>query len=66
MFNVVAAFFLANEYLRAQGLPGILDKGKDGEASEDLVDIAERHINVAAGKLGVEGLLGPSAPREPP
>ncbi|EIW56665.1 uncharacterized protein TRAVEDRAFT_38527 [Trametes versicolor FP-101664 SS1] len=64
--NKRTAFFLVNEYLCAQGLSGLLDKGKDSEVSEGLVDIAEHHINVAAGKLGVEGLLGPSAPREPP
>lgn len=59
MFNVVVAFFLANVYMRVQGLPGLLDKGKDGEVSEGLVDIAERRIDVVAGKLGVEGLTRP-------
>ena len=51
-----AAFFLANEYLRAQGLPGLLDEGKIGDSYQVLVDVADRHIDAAAGKLGVEGL----------
>ncbi|KAI0364528.1 hypothetical protein BV20DRAFT_1047145 [Pilatotrama ljubarskyi] len=59
-YGIITAFFLANEYLRAQGLPGLLDEGKIGDVYQDLVDIADRHINVVAGKLGVEGLLHPS------
>ncbi|KAI0357838.1 hypothetical protein OH77DRAFT_1421959 [Trametes cingulata] len=58
--NKRTAFFLANEYLRAQGFPGLLDEGKIGDVYKDLVDIADRHINVAAGKLGVDGLLRPA------
>ncbi|KAI8975929.1 hypothetical protein BD414DRAFT_399074, partial [Trametes punicea] len=54
--NKRTAFFLANEYLRAQGLPGLLDEGKIGDVYQGLVDIADRHINAAAGKLDVEGL----------
>jgi hypothetical protein len=50
------AFFLANEYLRAQGLPGLADEGRIGKAYEDLRLLAERHISVAKGDLDVEGL----------
>ena len=45
----VSAFFLANEYLRAQGLPGLADRNQVGEAYGDLIAIAEKHIGVAAG-----------------
>ncbi|KAI0711799.1 hypothetical protein C8T65DRAFT_739454 [Cerioporus squamosus] len=62
--NKRTAFFLANEYLRAQGLPGLLDEGKIGNVYQGLVDIADRHINVAAGKLDVEGLARRLGPRE--
>jgi len=50
------AFFLANEYLRAQGLPGLADGGEVGEAYKELLFIADRYIEVARGKLDVEGL----------
>ncbi|KAI0651268.1 hypothetical protein C8Q79DRAFT_932467 [Trametes meyenii] len=63
--NKRTAFFLANEYLRAQGLPGLLDEGRIGGVYQGLADLADRHINVAAGKLDVEGLAGASASREP-
>ncbi|TFY61211.1 hypothetical protein EVG20_g7142 [Dentipellis fragilis] len=52
--NKRTAFFLANEYLRAQGLPGLLDEGKTGSVYQGFIDIADRHIDTAAGKLGVE------------
>ena len=50
------AFFMANEYLRAQGLAGLADFGELGNAYEDLRALAERHITVAKGELDVEGL----------
>ncbi|KZT12274.1 uncharacterized protein LAESUDRAFT_691537 [Laetiporus sulphureus 93-53] len=49
--NKRTALFLANEYLRAQGLPGLADAVHEG-----LAKIADQHINVAAGKVDVEGL----------
>ncbi|GJE97832.1 hypothetical protein PsYK624_140540 [Phanerochaete sordida] len=55
--NKRTAFFLANEYLRAQGLPSLLDGITDNDG---LVEVAERHIAVAAGRFGVDGLLRPS------
>jgi hypothetical protein len=39
------------------GLPGLADGGKVGAAYETVVDIAQRHMDVAAGKLGMEGLV---------
>ncbi|TFK18181.1 hypothetical protein FA15DRAFT_628177 [Coprinopsis marcescibilis] len=54
--NKRTAFFIANEYIRAMGLPGLADGGKVGVAYEHVVDIAQRHMDVAAGKMGVEGL----------
>ncbi|TBU29952.1 hypothetical protein BD311DRAFT_755511 [Dichomitus squalens] len=63
--NKRTAFFLANEYLRAQGLPGLLDQGKIGNVYQGLVDIADRHINAAAGKLDVEGLASRLGSQKP-
>ncbi|KAI0334864.1 hypothetical protein GY45DRAFT_1055500 [Cubamyces sp. BRFM 1775] len=54
--NKRTAFFIANEYLRAQGLPGLLDEGQIGDAHQSLVDVADCHIDAAAGRLGVEEL----------
>ena len=50
------AFFLANEYLRAQGLPGLADNTRVGSVYQGLTDIADEHIKTAAGNLDVEGL----------
>jgi Fic/DOC family len=57
----LAGFFLANEYLRAMGIPGLADEGKLGDVYEQVVNIAQRHMDVAAGKLEVEGLSGYSS-----
>jgi hypothetical protein len=49
---------LANQYLRAQGLPGFTS-GVKGEASntyQQLLHIANKHIDAAAGKLNVDDL----------
>ncbi|KAG6830908.1 hypothetical protein H0H87_006831 [Tephrocybe sp. NHM501043] len=54
--NKRTAFFLANEYIRAMGTPGLADAGKVGDVYKSISDIAQRHIDVAAGKLDVEGL----------
>jgi hypothetical protein len=40
------------------GIPGLADVGKDGDVYESVSDIAQRHIDVAAGKLEAEGLIG--------
>ena len=59
--NVLPAFFLANEYLRAMGIPGLADEGNVGEVYASVTDIAERHIGVAAGRLEVKELAGPTS-----
>lgn len=50
------AFFLANEYLRAQSLAGLADGGKIGKTYEELLSLADRHIETAIGNLDVDGL----------
>lgn len=55
--TLLLAFFLANEYLRAHGHPGLLHDCKDHES---LIHVADRHINAAAGQLDVDGLVGES------
>ncbi|KAH6913304.1 hypothetical protein BKA70DRAFT_1262421 [Coprinopsis sp. MPI-PUGE-AT-0042] len=62
--NKRTAFFIANEYLRAMGIPGLADKGKVGVAYELVVEIAQRHMDVAAGRLGMEGLVAETKPKE--
>jgi prophage maintenance system killer protein len=52
------AFFLANEYVRAQGLPGLADEGKVSEVYMDVHEFAERHIGVASGQLSADALIG--------
>ena len=51
------AFFLANEYVRAQGLPGLADGGTVGEVYRDVHELAERHIGVASGQVDADALL---------
>lgn len=51
--NLIIAFFLANEYLRAMGLPGITDAANTGDVQESAVKVAKRYINVAAGESDV-------------
>lgn len=46
----LAAFFLANEYLRGMGIPGLADGCDVGSAT----DVAQRHMDVAEGKLELE------------
>jgi len=47
---LIAAFFLANEYLRAQGLPGFVERHSEMNA------LADNFIAVAKGELDVKGL----------
>ncbi|TFY54710.1 hypothetical protein EVG20_g9596 [Dentipellis fragilis] len=44
------AFFIANEYLRAQGLPGLVHEGM----GSSFVNVADRHIDAAAGRSEIE------------
>ena len=46
----LAAFFLVKKHLRATGIPGLADGGEVGS----VADIAQRHMNVAAGKLELD------------
>ncbi|TDL30216.1 hypothetical protein BD410DRAFT_780757 [Rickenella mellea] len=55
--NKRTAFFIANEYIRAHGIPGLADAGKVGEAYQDIHELVERHVRVAAGQLDADGLL---------
>jgi hypothetical protein len=48
------ALFLANEYIRAQRLPGFADDGQVEEVHKDIQHLAERYIGVASGKLDVD------------
>lgn len=50
------ALFVANEYLRAHGGPGLVDQGKVGEASADVAWLTDPVVEVAKGTLDVEGL----------
>jgi hypothetical protein len=61
--NRLLAFFLANEYLRAMGIPGLADEGKVGVVYASVADIAERHIDIAAGRSDVEELAAPTFSR---
>lgn len=47
-----AAFFLAHEYLRAEGLPGLIT----GLTHDEAIAVAERYIATAAGQLGIAEL----------
>jgi len=59
--NFIPAFFLANEYLRAMGIPGLADEGKVGGVYESVADIAKRYIDVAAGKSDAADLATPTS-----
>ncbi|KAI0784056.1 hypothetical protein C8Q75DRAFT_795213 [Abortiporus biennis] len=54
--NKRTAFFLANEYLRAMGIPGLADNGKLGAVYGSIIELAERYMDTAAGRLDVKGL----------
>jgi len=43
------------------GIPGIVDEGKVGQVNESVVDIAKRHIDVAAGRLGMTDFTAPTS-----
>ncbi|TDL27171.1 hypothetical protein BD410DRAFT_715101 [Rickenella mellea] len=55
--NNRTAFFLANEYIRAQGIPGLADAGVVGEAYRDIHELAERYVGVAVGHIDEVGML---------
>ncbi|KAK7446673.1 hypothetical protein VKT23_014368 [Stygiomarasmius scandens] len=51
--NKRTGFFLANEYLRAQGLPGLVEFGKVGEIYGDVDAVVEHLLGVADGSTGL-------------
>lgn len=52
----LAAFFIANEYLRAQGASGLAGSGEVRTVHKDPFTIANEYINTAAGKVDVAAL----------
>ncbi|KAJ7611023.1 hypothetical protein FB45DRAFT_761226 [Roridomyces roridus] len=54
--NKRTAFFIGNQYARALGLSGLGDE----RASDFVADLTQRHIDVAAGRMDIEGLAGVS------
>lgn len=54
--GLLLAFTPTNEHLRAQGLPGLADGGKESEACGDIYELAERYIGVASGQLDADAL----------
>ncbi|EIN12587.1 hypothetical protein PUNSTDRAFT_97372 [Punctularia strigosozonata HHB-11173 SS5] len=46
----------ANELMRAYGVPGLVEPEENGLTTEALHELADRHVNVAQGNLGVDGL----------
>lgn len=54
--NKRTGFLVGHQYLRAQGLPGLVHD--DAMADEEWTNVADRYIAAASGQTGVEGLLG--------
>ncbi|RDB25957.1 hypothetical protein Hypma_006647 [Hypsizygus marmoreus] len=54
--NKRTAFFLANEYLRAHGLPGLVEE-KVKLSYTELTAVADQYIGVASGRLPLDALL---------
>jgi death-on-curing family protein len=52
--NKRTAFFLANEYVRAMGIPGLADGGVVGEAYADIEETVRKHVDVAKGELDIQ------------
>jgi len=50
---------MANEYIRAQGLPGLADGGRVGEESKDVHSLVECYIGEASGQLDMDMLVKP-------
>ncbi|KAF6746019.1 hypothetical protein DFP72DRAFT_923961 [Ephemerocybe angulata] len=53
--NKRTAFFVAHEYARAMGLPGL--PAEAGVDNELVVKTATKYMDVAAGKLDMDGLV---------
>lgn len=52
----MAGFFLANEYCRAMGIPGLADKGKVGDVYKELAALGDRFVGVATSAVNVDDL----------
>ncbi|KAF4574382.1 hypothetical protein EYR40_005900 [Pleurotus pulmonarius] len=59
--NKRTAFFLANEYIRAQGHPGLADGGQVGEVYKDLQAVVDQYVGVASGRLEENALTNGGA-----
>jgi len=55
---------LANEYVRAMGFTGLMEAEIIGDVDQAVSNIATRYMDVAAGKLDVEGLADFTSPRK--
>lgn len=54
--NVFTAFFLTNEYLRAQSFAGLVGQEDKPLSEEEVRKLSERFISVAKGKMKVDEL----------
>jgi hypothetical protein len=54
--DLFLAFILANEYLRAQGLPGLADGGTVSKVHGGIRELAKHFIGVASGKLDADAM----------
>ena len=56
LIGIPLAFFLANEYLRACGLPGLTDESRIAGVYNNLDELADKFIGVAACELSLRDL----------
>ncbi|KAF7433655.1 hypothetical protein PC9H_005617 [Pleurotus ostreatus] len=54
--NKRTAFFLANEYIRAHGHPGLADGVQVGEVYKGLQTVVDQYVGVASGRLEEDAL----------
>lgn len=59
-----SAFFLANEYIRAQGHPGLADDRKVGDVYKHLHDVVNQYVGVASGQLEENALVKESVSKD--
>lgn len=62
--NKRTAFFLANEYIRAQGHPGLADDRKVGDVYKHLHDVVNQYVGVASGQLEENALVKESVSKD--
>ncbi|KAJ3541251.1 hypothetical protein NMY22_g3963 [Coprinellus aureogranulatus] len=56
--NQATAFFVANEYIRATGVPGLADGGKVGVAYERVAGFAQRRMDDILEGLDIDTVAG--------